>query len=196
MCKLELGCGKVPNDGYTHHDRIQHEPFVDLAWDLRKLPWPFVPATRDGQPTVQLLDVVDPTLVSETVLPFAFLDEILALDVFEHVFFEIRPWLNECWRLLKPGGLLDIRLPNAANPLSWRDPTHLRFGYDPETFSYFDPDSDLWKFYGSIYYAEDERWWKVESVTVQNRDWRYRLRKRPLESSPPVPPSEPLSPDS
>ena len=91
------------------------------------------------------------------------LDELLALDVFEHVSLEIEPWLNECWRILKPGGKLDIRLPSWDNERSYRDPTHLRV-YHRETFMYWDPEHPLHQEFGSFYFAESARWWAVESV--------------------------------
>src|ERR1700761_7249720 len=148
MLKLELGCGMSPTPGYVHHDRIQHAPHVDLAWDLRKYPWPF--ATSGDSLGIESKGKQKP--------PSAFLDEILALDVFEHVSIEIEPWLNECWRLLKPGGLLDIRLPSWDNELSYRDPTHLRV-YHQQTMDYWDRRSPLWTGFGSFYFAEAAQWW-------------------------------------
>lgn len=116
---------------------------------------------------------------SITLLPpaAAFLDEILALDVLEHVSAEIAPWLDECWRLLRPGGLLDVRLPAWDNPLSYRDPTHLRT-FHRETFFYWDTDHELHRQFGSLYFAEAARWWAVEEPARENGDWRYRMRKR------------------
>jgi hypothetical protein len=220
--KLELGCGKHPVEGYVHHDRIKHDDHVDLAWDLRRRPWPFVldehgvividaPANR--LPASLLLHPFEYLLHSSSTSPRdslreatakieewakaasplstsppvegtvvephgGFLDEILALDVFEHIDGgDLAPCLDESWRLLKPGGRLDIRLPAWDHAATYRDPTHIR-GYHQETMSYWDCDDTLWKDFGSVYYAESARWWKVESVRRDNHDFRYVLTKR------------------
>lgn len=188
MLKLELGCGMSPTPGYVHHDRIKHSPHVDLAWDLRRYPWPFVPSgdtvaiTDVGTEFMQALwkygsgSVAWPAF-KPPVDECAFLDEILSLDVFEHLSVEIEPWLDECWRLLCPDGRLVMRLPCWDNPLSYRDPTHLRM-FHVDTFRYWDPDHDLNKFFGALYFAESAKWWKVEDVVRENGDWRYTLTKR------------------
>ena len=71
-------------------------------------------------------------------------DEILANDVFEHLADKIRT-LNECWRVLKPGGRLRFQVPcvyndvqvrrsqfvdetiREINPGAFADPTHRSF---------------------------------------------------------------------
>lgn len=240
MLKLELGCGANPTPGYVHHDRIKHSDHVDLAWDLRRFPWPFL--EKDGaivfgayplysvsaMPMVmpmyerrtesdevlreairkaivqhrsnpgELICASTSAAVEEAAVPgpgpSGFLDEILALDVFEHVTAEIQPWLDECWRLLKPGGLLEIRLPAWDAENSYRDPTHLRL-FHRDTFFYWDtapaegfPDR-LWQDFGRYYFssadgAPYEKWWKVESVARENYDFRYRMTKRAPATSP------------
>ncbi len=195
--KLELGCGNSPTPGYVHHDRIRHAGHVDVACDLRDRPWPFVAGTRDGEPSVGVSDLpdrwrayfkhkaeVDAAGYSLHLIPpqlfvpeDAFVDEILALDVFEHVSVDIAFWLDECWRLLKPGGTLEMRLPAWDHALSYRDPTHLRV-FHPQTFDYWDPNNELHAAFGGIYFAETARWWAVHSVTRENNDLRYRLSKR------------------
>lgn len=150
--KLELGCGMKPTPGYLHHDRIAHSPHVDIAVDLEQVPWPW---------------------------PSGSCEEVLAIDVLEHLHHDIPVWLNECHRILAPGGLLDMRLPAWDNPLSYRDPTHHRFFHE-ETFYYWDPSHHLFDGFGRYYFAEADRWWEVEAVTREFNDLRYRMRR--LES--------------
>src|SRR5579859_1721361 len=96
---IELGCGAHPTAGFVHHDRWKHSPHADLSFDLEQLPWP---------------------LANDSV------DNLRAIDVFEHLRLDVREWLDECWRILKPNGLLTMRLPAWNNHYSYRDPTHRR----------------------------------------------------------------------
>lgn len=148
--KLELGCGAAPTPGYLHHDRTVHDDWVEFAHDLEQVPWPW------------LADSVD---------------EVLAVDVFEHLHLDTPVWLDECHRILKAGGLLEMRLPAWDHSLSYRDPTHYRVFHE-ETFYYWDPAHHLHRDFGR-YYFDSARWWTVEAVWRDANDLRYRLAKIP-----------------
>ena len=79
-------------------------PTADVVCDLTK-PWPFGDECAD---------------------------EVLAMHVIEHlpdgVFF-----LNECWRVLKPGGTIHLETTDPMGGYHWSDPTHIR-GYGPHAF--------------------------------------------------------------
>lgn len=60
---------------------------------------------------------------------------IRAYNVLEHIE-NLEFVLNECWRVLKIGGVLEGIVPVAGNELSFRDPTHKRF-FVPASFDYF-----------------------------------------------------------
>lgn len=82
--KLNLGCGNDLKPGYLNVD------FRDIPGavqgDLSKLPWPW----KDGS-----------------------VDEILMLDFLEHFpYRKTVPILQECWRILKVGGRLEIQVPD------------------------------------------------------------------------------------
>jgi len=154
---LHLGCGVRPIPNAVNHDRTYHADYVDVAHDLDLFPWPW-----DAD---------------------AF-DRIVALDVLEHLKADVEEWLGECWRILKPGGELYMRLPAHDNPVSYRDPTHRRVFHE-ESFDYWDPARPWFANYGHFYYAAPARWWEVVSVVRVNPDERYgvgdlmfRLRKR------------------
>jgi|SRR5271157_681552 len=51
-------------------------------------------------------------------------EEIVAHDALEHLFNPINS-LNECWRILRPGGKLDLIVPTAEGRGAFQDPTHL-----------------------------------------------------------------------
>lgn len=151
MKTLQLGCGIRPMPDAVNHDRIKHSDWVDVAHDLDVLPWPFETES---------------------------FDKIIALDVMEHLHLEVKEWLDECHRILKPGGSLVLRLPAFDNPVSWRDPTHRRV-FHPETFDFWDKSRQLHKDYGFFYFAESDKWWGVDSVERTNGgDFGFVLRKQ------------------
>ena len=98
--------------------------------------------------------------------------------MFEHLkAIDVQTWLDECWRILKPTGLLVMRLPAWTNPVSYRDPTHHRVFHE-ESFSYWDPDHDLYELFGRYYFRESDRWWKVRRAFREFEDLRFDLEKR------------------
>lgn len=80
-----------------NHDRIKHHDYVDVAHDLNELPWPW----EDNS-----------------------FDKIAAIAVLEHLDIDLVASLNECHRLLRPGGHLVIKLPLWDADRSHDDPTH------------------------------------------------------------------------
>lgn len=150
MTTLELGCGVHPTVNAVHHDRIKHSPWVDVAHDLDVLPWPWT----DGE-----------------------FEKVIALDVMEHLRLDVNAWLDECWRILAPGGQLVLRLPAWDNPVSYRDPTHRKV-FHPETFDYWDKRRPLHNDYGWFYFFEADRWWEIQAIErVNSGDLGFVLRK-------------------
>ncbi len=98
--KLNIGCGRDTRPGFINMDRHawpgdSSHPAVDLVHDLEDAPWPF----QDGS-----------------------VDYILASHVLEHIFrFEL-VW-SEIARILKPGALIEVRVPYGHN----YDPYHIRY---------------------------------------------------------------------
>jgi SAM-dependent methyltransferase len=117
-----LGCGGEQRAGWVHLDRVRHSPHVDVAHDLNIVPWPFDDDAADY---------------------------IEATDVLEHLdsFYD---FFNECWRILKVGGIVQVRVPRFDSANVWRDPTHKR-GYHADAFTYLDPQTDLGNRYGRFY---------------------------------------------
>ncbi len=117
-----------------NHDRIQHAPWVDIAHDLNIYPWPWM----TGQ-----------------------FEEVYALDVLEHLDNFVGA-LEEVWRILKPGGLLHLRVPYFAHIFSHRDPTHKWF-CTLESMDYFVNGTDLEEEYG---FYSPMRWKKLSAEYV------------------------------
>ena len=83
--------------------------------------------------------------------------EIRAWDAFEHLRYKIHS-MNEAWRVLKPGGKLDLIVPTTDGRGAFQDPQHV---------SYWNPNS-LW------YYLDGHPCWKRFRVAY-NIQARFRL---------------------
>lgn len=107
--RLNLGCCDNILPGWINTDLV-HVPGVDVTADLTKTwPWP------------------DDTF-----------DEIRAYDIIEHFPSHIHT-MNELWRVLKPGGVADIRVPTTDGRGAWQDPTHVSF-WNRHSFWYYEVD--------------------------------------------------------
>lgn len=105
--KIDLGCGKTKKEGYVGIDKYQMEG-VDILCDFEKEKLPF----EDNS-----------------------VDRIYASNVLEHIdniFF----LMEECYRILKPDGMMKILVPHYKSRIAFQDPTHIRF-FTETTFKYF-----------------------------------------------------------
>lgn len=134
--RLNLGCGSAPLPNSTNHDRVLHSIFIDVAHDLNILPWPWENESYDI---------------------------IVAKAVLEHLSHNLVISVNECWRILKPGGTLYMKLPAWNSEVSYQDPTHQWF-YAPAAFEYFDPETPL----GSKYFFYTPLKWKLINPGMYN----------------------------
>lgn len=108
---LDLGCGSRKQPGAIGVD-IARVPQVDIVADVTR-PLPFR---------------------SDSV------DAIYASHLLEHLD-NLGAFMNEVWRICKPGALVQFRFPHGTTPFGiWRDPTHQR-GLFLDTFDYFDPNT-------------------------------------------------------
>lgn len=100
MDVLNLGCGNRILKDAINHDRTKHRPEIDITHDLNILPWPFADNS---------------------------FNKIVALAVFEHLDIDLVASLNECHRILKPGGIVVLKLPLQKGFNAYDDPTHRWF---------------------------------------------------------------------
>lgn len=117
--KLNLACGRNKIPGWYNVD-ISEQVHPDSVMDLLKFPW-----RREG--------AIDD-------FGFAFMDasveEIFCSHFLEHIGDELIPFMDEAWRVLKPGGLFRIRCPYYTSIRAVQDPTHKRF-ISEAMFQYF-----------------------------------------------------------
>jgi SAM-dependent methyltransferase len=126
---LNLGAGNRPIKGAVNHDLRAHAAHVDVAHDLNERPWPWADES---------------------------FDRIVARAVLEHLDIDLVASLDECWRLLRPGGTLYLKLPFWNSDLAHQDPTH-RWFFSVKSFDQFDPERRR----GREYDFYTDRTWQI-----------------------------------
>ncbi|HUS16141.1 MAG TPA: methyltransferase domain-containing protein, partial [Chloroflexia bacterium] len=100
MLVVDLGCGENKRAGAVGLDNAPL-PGVDIVHDLLDFPYPFAPGI---------------------------VDQVILSHVFEHFTIEqSHLLLGEIFRILRPGGRMEINVPHAFSVAAWVDPTHRRF---------------------------------------------------------------------
>ncbi len=126
--RLDIGCGARKNEGFVGMDKRKLDG-VDIHHDLEKFPYPIS-------------------------------DNMCLMITGSHIIEHIKPWLmnefmNELWRIMKPGGQLAFALPYGWSFGYIQDPTHCN-PCNEATWSYYDPRHPLWTIYQpSPWYIED-----------------------------------------
>lgn len=148
--RLHLGAGTAAkyHPDWVNVDFIKTEG-IDVVHNLNAYPWPF----KDGEA-----------------------DEIKAIDLIEHLPTHIDGmstmllFIEECHRILKPGGILFMTTPHWQSKNLWIDFTHVR-GFDERSFDYLDPSTQLGKDYG--YYSKCK--FLVSSKRTENDNVEFKL---------------------
>jgi predicted SAM-dependent methyltransferase len=106
--RLNLGCGHDKREGWLNADSFPEcEP--DLMLDIEATPWPFEAGA---------------------------FDHVLMKHVLEHVGADFKVFqavMRELYRVIAPGGVLEVHVPSVRSDLFWSDPTHVR-AFTPLTF--------------------------------------------------------------
>jgi len=145
---LVLGAGARPMIDAVNHDRVVHGDWIDVGWDLDAMPW------ADLCPGF---------------------DVIVAHDLFEHL---RDPYgaVNECHRILEPGGVLLLRMSAYDNPASFNDLTHRHFA-NVNAMDFFDRTTLLGGHYSSFHPVDSlgrlPTEWTIDGVDRVNPDWRW-----------------------
>ena len=105
--KLDLAAGQRKTEGYYAIDLVAGEG-IDAVVDLEVYPWP---------------------IESESA------EDIVCNHYIEHTT-DLMQFMNEVYRILKPGGKIKIIAPYYTSIRCWQDPTHKRAISDA-TFLYF-----------------------------------------------------------
>lgn len=108
--KLDIACGQNKQTGFIGVDIAKCEG-VDVVHDLNTYPWPFK---------------------SNSV------DEAFCSHFVEHVGCLMK-FMDECYRIMKPGAKLTILAPYYTSMRCWQDPTHVR-AISEASFLYYNKD--------------------------------------------------------
>lgn len=98
LLKVDLACGQVPTEGFQGVDIDGCDGLVPIVHDLNTYPWPFETSSVDEARCSHYLE---------------------HLDGMERIDF-----MNELWRILKPGAGCLITTPFCWNDRAIGDPTH------------------------------------------------------------------------
>ncbi|MCO6431009.1 MAG: class I SAM-dependent methyltransferase [Deltaproteobacteria bacterium] len=141
--KLDLGCGASKHPGYLGVD-IAELPGVDIVADLFSFPWPFE---------------------SESV------EEILASHFVEHVP-DLIKFMNEAYRITKPGGQVKIIVPYYTSIRCWQDPTHVR-AISQDSFLYF---NKKWREANKLTHYPITADFDFEITYLLEKSWREKAK--------------------
>lgn len=130
-------------------------PPADVITDLRE-PWPW---------------------------PDSSVDEVMALDVIEHLPDRIHT-MNELWRVMRPGAVATIEVPNAAKGAGfYQDPTHTA-AFCMNSFQYFEYGSfahkRLAQHYG-INAAFEVKLWESDYQDAYEKVWKIHAILRAVK---------------
>ena len=131
-------------DGAINHDIRKHADHVDVTHDLNEYPWPWDDETADV---------------------------IYAKDVLEHLNDLVKS-LEECWRILIPGGMFYLSVPHFESEYGHDDPTH-RWFLTMRSMDYFIRGTNWEKHFG--FYSPMR--WKLHKRERIHGDARWTLEK-------------------
>jgi predicted SAM-dependent methyltransferase len=149
--KLDLACGQRTTEGFKGVD-ICKGPNVDFVVDLDKFPWPWK---------------------SNSV------DKVVCHQYIEHTK-DIIKFMNELWRILKPGATAELTAPYYTSIKCWQDPTHVR-AISEFTFLYYKKDwreKELMTHYpiSANFSVEWNVEWNVDFVGKPPHDQAFALK--------------------
>lgn len=130
--KLNVGCGRNTLAGWINIDRVEL-PGVDII--------------------TQTMHYSLPMLKDNSV------DEFLLSHVIEHIH-ETLPFMQELYRIAKPGAKMTIRTPYGSSDDAWEDQTHVR-PYFINSFLYFSQPAYWRADYG---YRGD---WQIKEIALR-----------------------------
>lgn len=133
VVKLDLGCGKKPREGFEGVDLISNESTHKV--DLFKFPFPWADESVDQIHTSHFIEHIPNREIEQRDLvgfdPRRSYSENETAILMAHQKYigqdMLLAFFDECWRMLKHMGTLNVVCPNARSDGAFQDPTHRRF---------------------------------------------------------------------
>ena len=191
---LDMGCGGNKRQGAIGVD-FRKIDGVDIFQDLSLYPWKSLPNEcadvlsfshvwehiNPSGPDPRLAELID-LLLEKKLVTKKEIDARVGNYRYLGGFIE---FLNECWRVLKPGGQIQSVFPFAGSPGMYQDPTHLNF-ISHTTLAYFDPYSKVegTETYYNLYQIYRPKPWKILRCYYEiNGFLEICLEKRRIDKS-------------
>lgn len=184
--KLDIGCGSAKQPGFVGLD-YRPLPGVDIVQDITKFPWVLPDESVSLAMASHVLEHINPAPVDPRIAGIVdmLLDKKLVTkkDVDEFVGNPnpgplFMAFMDEVWRIMKPGGQFMVAVPYADSPGYWQDPSHCN-GISEVTWAYFDPLAQ-----GGLYTIYRPKPWKILNCSynlVGNME--VLLEKRKIDKS-------------
>ena len=112
-------------------------------------------------------------------LPNGSVDAIHCRHLLEHID-NLLPLLEEMHRVVRPGGVIDIRVPHFSNPYGYSDPTHVRF-FGLYSFFYFAADQDQPKRKVPAFYSQCRFQVKQIHIRLMHATWFDKVVRSVLQ---------------
>lgn len=138
---VDLGCGRLKK-GRIGIDHFA-DPGVDLVFDLDRMQYPPLRDNEEGGPSVAPFPIRGLPIPSDTI------ESIISHHCLEHVGDGFVRLMDECYRILKPGGLFRIIVPLFPSHAAVADPDHKRY-FCEGTFETFTGWPDVTHWYESF----------------------------------------------
>lgn len=184
--RLDIGCGGNKQEGFVGMD-VREMPNVDIVHNIEQFPWPLPDESVSLAVASHVLEHISPGNTDPRLTALINLLEdkklLTKAEIEKHigereVFGVFMRFMNEVWRILKPGGQLAFVVPYAGSPGYWQDPTHIN-PISEATLSYFDPldRSGLWNIY------KPKPWKITESSFELGANLEVVMTKRLIDKS-------------
>ncbi len=164
--KLDIGCGASKNDGFVGIDYEQYGD-VDIIHNVEQFPWPLPDSCVMLAVASHLVEHINPHSGDSRIAPLINLlisKGLVSAQEIADTVGEINPgprfigFMNEVWRVLKPGGTFMMVFPYAGSPGYWQDPTHVN-PITEITWWYFAPEEKHTN--GHMYSFYQPKPWKI-----------------------------------
>lgn len=167
--KLDIGCGGNKQPGFVGMD-ARGLPGVDIVWNVTRFPWPLPDACVIQAISSHLVEHIPPFQPDPKLLGLIWLLRekgfINDTEISDHIGeWEDVPifirFMNEAWRVMKPGGQFAISCPHGYSMGFLQDPSHIN-ALNEHTWTYFDPEEGQ----GILYNIYRPKPWKLHFL-----DW-------------------------
>jgi len=193
LTHIDIGCGENKRSGCIGVD-FRKVDGVDIVQDLGKFPWNNIPSeVADVVYSSHLLEHINPAssnprlagllklLLSKKIVTSKEVADYVGDYEFLGGFIR---FMDEVWRITKPGGQFISVFPYAGSPGYFWDPTHLN-PIRHETLAYFDPfaKDSAGNMYNFYYIYRPKPWKVIKCFYDMNGFMEVALEKRKIDKS-------------